>query len=746
MIKNDVQLIYDILSGDDTAFTALVQKYQKSVHALAWRKVGDFHYAEEITQDTFLQVYKKLATLKDPRQFSGWLYVMTNRICSNWMRKNNPALQALETTPMEDLEKSAYARYVSEQREIESTEHRHEIAKRLLEKLPESERTVMTLYYLGEMTTREISRFLGVSVHTITSRLQRAKKRLQQDEERLVQEILGRVQLPDSLIENIVQGVADMKPTPTATGKPLLPWAAFGAAAVLVTLLLLGLNNQYLVRFQKPYSFEAQSEPTIEIIDTPIVLDVDAKPAVQNRIGRATTADKSTGDPSSKPQESQLMQEMSGVVRSGTHKRFQNRSFPSVFQAWDNLVGSIEDKQTSGNIEPSDNETLYTERLTKHDLHWSPFFGLWWETTAAEPNYGLSTQLSGELEAAKVVRQQRLALNPNMLFLVEIRIHNHLRASAFPPDSQFWLRDSNNRIIQNRSNEYMMDFLNPDLQNLLIQRIVTIAKCGLFDGIIIAGFHANATGFMDRHFHDATDEEIIAATIRILREVRTRVQDDFLIIVNTHRTKPTAYVEYVNGTFIETRRGANGSYTREGLQRIENTLLWAETQLREPQLNCLEGEGIGTLPPDSPENLRWVRVFTTLSLTHSDGYVLYTDGMRAVDPQAQHHAHYWYPFWNANLGQPVGKKAQRYDDSEGLFIREFINGWVVYNRSGKAQKIQLPEDVSAVASGVTDKRWHTVPDLDGEIFLKKIVLSVGATVNTDTGTVVRDPEGKQNEK
>ena len=85
MVEDDVQLIYDILSGDDTAFTTLVRKYQKGVHALAWRKVGDFHYAEEITQDTFLQVYKKLSTLKDPRQFPGWLYVMTNRLCSNWL-------------------------------------------------------------------------------------------------------------------------------------------------------------------------------------------------------------------------------------------------------------------------------------------------------------------------------------------------------------------------------------------------------------------------------------------------------------------------------------------------------------------------------------------------------------------------------------------------------------------------------------------------------------------------------------
>ena len=71
MVESDVQLIYRILSGDEAAFTALVRKYQKGVHALAWRKVGDFHIAEEITQDTFLQVHKKLTTLQNPNQFAG---------------------------------------------------------------------------------------------------------------------------------------------------------------------------------------------------------------------------------------------------------------------------------------------------------------------------------------------------------------------------------------------------------------------------------------------------------------------------------------------------------------------------------------------------------------------------------------------------------------------------------------------------------------------------------------------------
>ena len=287
-MESDAQLIYRVLAGDDEAFTALVRKHQQSVHALAWRRISDFHFAEEITQDAFLQAYKKLSTLKNPNQFSGWLYVITNRLCNKWLLKNKSAVKSLEDVSIVEIENTFYERYVSEQKEEEAHTHRHKLVRKLLDKLPESERTVMTLYYLGEMSTKEISKFLGVSVHTITSRLQRARKRLQQEEELLVQETLGGVQLPDSLTENIARKVSDVKLTPSPTSKPFLPWMAFGAAAVLV-LLLLGGSNQYLLRFQKPYSFEAQSEPTIEIVDAPVVLNINAKPAVRNQAGRADT-------------------------------------------------------------------------------------------------------------------------------------------------------------------------------------------------------------------------------------------------------------------------------------------------------------------------------------------------------------------------------------------------------------------------------------------------------------------------
>ena len=209
--ENDVQLIRKILSGDDAAFGILVEKYQKSVHALAWRKVEDFHYAEEIMQDTFLRAYKKLPTLKNHNQFAGWLHVIANRLCIDWMRSQKSVMQSLEDTPVEEIEESSYTHHISEQRMTERTELSHKLVKKLLEKLPENERAVVTLFYLDEMSTKEIGKFMGVSVNTITSRLQRARKRMQADQEPLVQEFFGHLELSDNLKENIMRQLEEIR-------------------------------------------------------------------------------------------------------------------------------------------------------------------------------------------------------------------------------------------------------------------------------------------------------------------------------------------------------------------------------------------------------------------------------------------------------------------------------------------------------------------------------------------------------
>ena len=199
MKNSDVQLIERVLSGDETAFTELVKKYQKPVHTLAWRKIGDFHIAEEITQDTFLKAYQKLHTLKDPRRFSGWLYVIANRRCLAWQRKKRIQTQPLADAETPLIKRDAYSQHVVEERAAATAEVQREVVKKLLVKLPESERTVIMLRYFSEMSSAEIGEFLGVSANTIRSRLRRAQQRLQK-EETMIREALEHFQISPTLM------------------------------------------------------------------------------------------------------------------------------------------------------------------------------------------------------------------------------------------------------------------------------------------------------------------------------------------------------------------------------------------------------------------------------------------------------------------------------------------------------------------------------------------------------------------
>ncbi len=293
-MKNaDVELIQRVLDGDDTAFTELVEKYRKSVHALAWRKVQDFHIAEDITQETFLIAYQKLSTLKASQSFAGWLYVIAVNRCNLWFRKKRLKTQSLENTDSEELEEVTYSNYVIEEKERESAETRREVVKKLLAKLQESDRTVLTLYYLGGMTYEEISKFLGVSVSAIKNRLYRARQFLKK-EESMIRETLENYQITPYLTENIMQEISHLKPTPTG-GKPLVPWAVAAASAVLIVLLF-GIGSQQLVNFQKPYSLDAQAETTIELVDAPIVLNIDTEPDVRNQLSNSNAFGQNEND------------------------------------------------------------------------------------------------------------------------------------------------------------------------------------------------------------------------------------------------------------------------------------------------------------------------------------------------------------------------------------------------------------------------------------------------------------------
>ena len=182
MKNDDIALIQRILAGDAIAFERLVGKYQKQVHTLAWRKVRDFHIAEDITQETFLQVYQKLETLEDPTRFPGWLYVITDRLCIAWLRRNQRHTEPLEDTDISEVETEAYSQYIATEHAKTFADARRDLVEELLAKLKEGNRTVITLHYLEGMTYAEISNFLGVSENTIKSRLRRARQQLRQYE------------------------------------------------------------------------------------------------------------------------------------------------------------------------------------------------------------------------------------------------------------------------------------------------------------------------------------------------------------------------------------------------------------------------------------------------------------------------------------------------------------------------------------------------------------------------------------
>ena len=293
MQYDDSDLIQQTLKGDQQAFAALVEKYQKQIHALAWQKIGDFHIAQEITQDAFFTAFQKLSTLTDPNRFAGWLYVITNRKCIAWHRKKSPQPQSLEATDPVELEEVYYSEYMTQQREEAANQKRRAIVQKLLSKLQESERTVVNLYYIAGMTCEDIGKFLGVAPNTVRSRLHRARNRLKK-EEAMIQENLNSFQLPTQLIENIMKEISHLNPVAPSGSKPLVPLAISAASAIIV-FLLIGFGAQNLIRFQKPYSIEATSKPTIEILETQLVLQSPTEPAVRNQVGPSDVTGQSNG-------------------------------------------------------------------------------------------------------------------------------------------------------------------------------------------------------------------------------------------------------------------------------------------------------------------------------------------------------------------------------------------------------------------------------------------------------------------
>ena len=401
--------------------------------------------------------------------------------------------------------------------------------------------------------------------------------------------------------------------------------------------------------------------------------------------------------------------------------RIANRSLPSIVQVFGGIV-------TLPTLSHAESISEWEDHISYHDLFTTHLpFGL--RFTQASPWSQLTAgnlATGADLDAAIAKREEFLAKNPSMLFLAEIRIWTAHPVLMYPEDWFGWARDEHgNPVSGDRFASYptyLIDIRLPEVQDIIIEQAISVAACGLYDGIYFDGWwegdfplagNWNADG--SAQFWEIVDGKIL---VSILQRIRANVRDDFLIMFNSNRRQMPSSVSYINGSFMETFPPESG-YTRDDILEIESSLIWYEAKVREPKINTLRALGIGAEPPDSPRNRQWMRFFTTMSLTLSDGYALYTLGH--IGGRKQYQRHIWHSFWDADLGQPVGPKTQRYqEDIEGLYIREFTNGWAVYNRSGSNQTVLLPSHGSPVSDrgDVAISLTHQLPDLDGEIYLK----------------------------
>lgn len=118
----------------------------------------------------------------------GWLYVIAARECFAWFEKKRTQMKSLDAMPAEELETLAYTQYHTKLQEEYVGERQREVVEILLQKLPVSERTTVSLHYLSDMSCNDISKSMGVSPNTVKSRLHRARRRLE-SEEHTIQEI-----------------------------------------------------------------------------------------------------------------------------------------------------------------------------------------------------------------------------------------------------------------------------------------------------------------------------------------------------------------------------------------------------------------------------------------------------------------------------------------------------------------------------------------------------------------------------
>jgi len=228
MRTEDGHIVFKCLEDDPAAFGLLVDKYKGSIFALAYSKLGNFHDAEDVTQEAFIKAYRKLKTLKNRDNFLAWLYAITSNLCKDWIRSRERRFDY--EIVKEEIDRLSMESYRDDKA--------CELLSDALDSLPDAYRQVLMLYYLGGMNGKEIARFLGTSQNAIMLRLSRARSQLREEMVTMMRETYEAQKLSVSFTFRIVEIIKriTIRSTP---GTPWISWGVSLTAGLIFTFLSL---------------------------------------------------------------------------------------------------------------------------------------------------------------------------------------------------------------------------------------------------------------------------------------------------------------------------------------------------------------------------------------------------------------------------------------------------------------------------------------------------------------------------
>jgi RNA polymerase sigma-70 factor, ECF subfamily len=167
-------------AGDPAAFDYLYQLHSRRVYALCLRMVSNPADAEDLTQEAFLQLFRKIGTFRGESAFSTWLHRMTVNVVLMRLRKKTLPTDSLEETLEPDSENSGPKRDVgAPDLRLTGAVDRVNL-ERSIEKLPPGYRTVFVLHDVQGYEHNEIAGIMGCSVGNSKSQLHKARSRLRE--------------------------------------------------------------------------------------------------------------------------------------------------------------------------------------------------------------------------------------------------------------------------------------------------------------------------------------------------------------------------------------------------------------------------------------------------------------------------------------------------------------------------------------------------------------------------------------